>query len=208
LAERYAAAIGRSAQGEQKRRNQDLPDVIEITIGMKVMVTENVETDLDIMLSPDEPVVSDLHATIKLQQLPVCILLEGSTIPVEPATRSYRIKCTSPEGKAITHTVKRRQFPMTATYAFTDYRSQGQTIPTVLVDIATPPTGRLNLFNLYVALSQSSGRSTIRLLRDFNNQLFQAAHKPELLAEDDRLEELNAKTMTWWKDMGWDTRTP
>ena len=113
LAECYAAAIGRSARGEQKHWNQDLPDVIEITIGMKVMVTENVETDLDItngargtiidiMLSPDEPVVSDLHATIKLQQLLVCILvklnrtwatqldgLEGSTIPVEPATRSY-----------------------------------------------------------------------------------------------------------------------
>jgi len=74
-------------------------------------------------------------------------------------------------------------------------------IPTVLVDIATPPTGGLNLFNLYVTLSWSSGRSTIRLLHDFNDQLFRAAHKPELLAEDDRLEELNAKTMTWWKDM-------
>jgi len=107
-----------------------LPDVIEITIGMKVMVTENIETDLDItnsahgtiidiMLSLDEPVVSDLHATIKLQQLLVCILvklnwtwatqldgLEGSTIPVEPATRSYQIKCTPPKGKAITCTVK------------------------------------------------------------------------------------------------------
>ena len=196
------------------------------------MVTENIETDLDItnsargtiidiMLSLGEPVVSDLHATIKLQQLPVCILvklnrtwatqldgLEGSTIPVEPATRSYQIKCTSPEGKAITRTVKRCQFPMTATYAFMDYRSQGQMIPTVLVDITMPPTGRLNLFNLYVTLSWSSGHSTIHLLCDFNDQLFQAAHEPELLAEDDRLEELNAKTMTWWKDMGWDMRMP
>ncbi|KAF8548139.1 hypothetical protein OG21DRAFT_1365432, partial [Imleria badia] len=64
-----------------------------------------------------------------------------------------------------------------------NYRSQGQTIPYVLVDIATPPTGGLNLFN--VALPRSSGRSTIRLL----------------LAEDDRLEELNKKTKDWWKEM-------
>ncbi|KAJ7865406.1 hypothetical protein B0H13DRAFT_1637101 [Mycena leptocephala] len=55
---------------------------------------------------------------------------------------------------------------MTGAYAFTDYRSQGQTIPYVLVDIAKPPTGTLSFFNLYVALSRSSRRETIRLLRD------------------------------------------
>ena len=65
------------------------------------------------------------------------------------------------------------------------------------MDIATPPTGGLNLFNLYIALSRSSGRSTIQLLRDFDDKLFQATHQPELLAEDDRLEELNGKTLTW-----------
>ncbi|KAF8836900.1 hypothetical protein BDN67DRAFT_910225 [Paxillus ammoniavirescens] len=68
---------------------------------------------------------------------------------------------------------------MTAAYAFTDYQSQGQTIPYVLVDIATPPSGSLNLFNLYVALSHSS----------------------ESLAEDDRSQELDMKTMEWCKKM-------
>ncbi|KAI5984161.1 hypothetical protein EDD15DRAFT_2174792 [Pisolithus albus] len=61
---------------------------------------------------------------------------------------------------------------MTPAYAFTDYRSQGQTLPCVVVDIATPPSGGLNLFNVYVALSRS--------------------------AEDDRLEEENKKTQSWW----------
>ena len=87
---------------------------------------------------------------------------------------------------------------MTAAYAFTDYRSQGQTIPYVLVNIASPPTGGLSLFNLYVALSRSSGRSTIRLLRDFDDEIFKATHDPELLAEDDRLERLNELTKQWW----------
>ncbi|KAH9943738.1 hypothetical protein B0H21DRAFT_695357, partial [Amylocystis lapponica] len=54
-----------------------------------------------------------------------------------------------------------------AAYAFTDYRSQGQTISFVIVDIASPPSGSdLTLFNVYVALSRSSGRHSIRLLRD------------------------------------------
>ncbi|KAF8195698.1 hypothetical protein K438DRAFT_1586944 [Mycena galopus ATCC 62051] len=61
-------------------------------------------------------------------------------------------------------------------YAFTDYRSQGQTIGHVLVDIASPPSGKLSLFNLYVALSRSS-------------------------AEDDRLEGLNEQTKRWWQEM-------
>ncbi|KAL4077872.1 hypothetical protein J3A83DRAFT_4087001 [Scleroderma citrinum] len=88
---------------------------------------------------------------------------------------------------------------MTGAFAFTEYRSQGQTIPYVVVDITTPPTGGLNLFNLYVAFSRSSGRSTIRLLRNFDEELFKAPHTAELLAEDDRLEALNAETKKRWE---------
>ncbi|KIK74185.1 hypothetical protein PAXRUDRAFT_20134 [Paxillus rubicundulus Ve08.2h10] len=131
--------------------------------------------------------------------------LEESVIPVEPTSKSFQIKCKSLEGKDMTQTVHHRQFPMMATYTFTDYRSQGQTIPSVLIDIATPPTGGLNLFNLYVALSRSSGCSTICLLQDFDAKLFQASHTLELLAEDNRIEELNEKTKTWWKKTGQDT---
>jgi hypothetical protein len=58
----------------------------------------------------------------------------------------------------------------------------------------TPPTGGLSLFNLYVALSRSSGRETICLLRDFDDELFMKSHDPMLLAEDDRLKALNEKT--------------
>ncbi|KIM70349.1 hypothetical protein SCLCIDRAFT_36977, partial [Scleroderma citrinum Foug A] len=87
-------------------------------------------------------------------------------------------------------------------YAFTDYRSQGQTIPYVIVDIANPPTGGLSLFNLYVALSRSSGMSTIRVLRDFDPKVFRAAHNAELIVEDDRLKALDSETKKQWELMG------
>ncbi|KAI6009235.1 hypothetical protein EDC04DRAFT_2581691 [Pisolithus marmoratus] len=87
---------------------------------------------------------------------------------------------------------------MTTAYAFTDYCTQGQTIPYVIVNIAKPPMGALNLFNLYVALSRSSGHDTIRLLRDFDESIFLKSHTLELLAEDDHLAELDAKTTKWW----------
>ena len=76
---------------------------------------------------------------------------------------------------------------MTAVYAFADYCSQGQIILYILIDIATPPTGSLSLFNLYVALLRSSSCSTIHLLQDFN-KLFQASHETQLMDDDDRLE--------------------
>ncbi|KAK0234018.1 hypothetical protein IW262DRAFT_1260284 [Armillaria fumosa] len=70
---------------------------------------------------------------------------------------------------------------MTSAYAFTHYRSQGQTIPAVIVDVARPPTGKLSLFNLYVALSQN----------------FLQGHDAELLMEDDRLDALDKGTQLW-----------
>jgi len=167
-------------------------------------------------MHPDKPISREMeHTELKLQNLPLYILvkmgrtqatqlagLDEYVILVEPRTQTFRVKCEQEDSKVVTKTVKWRQFPMTVAYAFTDYRSQGQTIPCVLIDIATPPTGGLNLFNLYVMLSRSSGRSTIRLLCDFDEKLFQASHSPELIliAEDDRLEALNTTTKKWWND--------
>ncbi|KIM87665.1 hypothetical protein PILCRDRAFT_63355 [Piloderma croceum F 1598] len=94
---------------------------------------------------------------------------------------------------------------MTAAYRFTDYRSQGQTLPYVIVDIAKPPSGGLDLFNLYAALSQSSGwEMPIWLLHDFDNQMFLKTHDVVLLAEDDQMERLDRITKEWWQKMGRD----
>ncbi|KAI6096710.1 hypothetical protein F5141DRAFT_1151848 [Pisolithus sp. B1] len=162
---------------------------------MQVMVTQNVEMDLDItngmrgaivdiVLHADEPQMTPINGVIHLKYLPLFVLvkldrmrtsqlpgLDASVIPVEAVYKSHRIRYKNAEGSDVTHTVKRRQFPMTSAYVFTDYHAQGQTIPYVIVDIAKPPLGGLNLFNLYVALLRSSGRETIKLLRDFEDTI-------------------------------------
>lgn len=207
-----------------RRLLQQLPNEITVAVGMKVMVTENVETDLDItngargmvvgvICHPEEPTLTNENETVRLERLPLFVLvkmertrtaklpnLEESVIPIQPASRTFRIK-SKENGKDVVRSVRRRQFPITAAYAFTDYRSQGQTLDSVIVDIATPPSGGLNLFNLYVALSRSPGRSQLRLLRDFDNNIFLKSHCDELLMEDDRLENENEKTRSWWKKM-------
>ncbi|KAJ7936393.1 hypothetical protein B0H13DRAFT_1589651 [Mycena leptocephala] len=81
-------------------------------------------------------------------------------------------------------------------YAFTDYQSQGQTLPYVVVEISTPPTGHLSLFNLHVVLLRSSGRETIRALWVFDDKTFQKGLDLTLLAEGNRLEELK-RILAW-----------
>ena len=217
LEERYALASPPKKGG--RRRDKGLPESIHLAIGMKVMVTNNLQTDLDItngargvvteiILNPDEPPLGE-DSVVTLKYLPECVLvklsrtraaalpnLEEGVIPIKRVSTKTQIRV---HGKS--RTVTRTQFPITGAYAFTDYRAQGQTIPYVVVDIATPPTSGLSLFNLYVALSRSSGRDTIRLLRDFDDDTFLQAHVPELLEEDERLEELNDITKRWWAKM-------
>ena len=225
LRERYCIAKkGGNTGSRARQQKRELPWTVELARGMKVLVTSNLETDLDltngargeivdIILHPDEPPIGK-EPIVKLQRLPAYILvkmartratrLEGldeSVIPVEPLFQSIGIQVRMQDGKKIRRTVKRRQFPVTAAYAFTDYRSQGQTITYVIVDIASPPQGTLSLFNLYVALSRSSGRDTIRILRDFDESIFLKSHDTDLLAEDDRLERLDEKTKQWWCEM-------
>ncbi|THG93156.1 hypothetical protein EW026_g8002 [Hermanssonia centrifuga] len=227
LAERYAIAC--RYKTEKRRHKKDLPVQVELAIGMRVLVTENLETDLDltngargeivkIVLHPDEPEVGE-DRVVHLQFLPLYVLvkmsrtrastlpgLDEGVVPVEPVTSTMKIKLNTRSGKTIQRTVHRRQFPITPAYAFTDYRSQGQTLPYVIVDIASPPTGTLNLFNLYVALSRSAGRHSIRLLRDFDEELFRQSHDPELLIEDERLDTLDIATKIWWQQMGGENR--
>jgi hypothetical protein len=212
----------RKNKRSKTRRPKDLPNKLEIAIGMKIMVTDNIETDLDmtngargetvdIILHPDEDIPDEDDNIIHLKHLPAYLLvklpktrvtslmgLDNGIIPIEPATTRYRISMETKKGEPIQKSVQRKQFPLTAAYSFTDYRSQGQTLLFVIVNIASPPTGTLTLFNLYVALSRSSGRNSIRLLRDFDDNLFKVGHDPALMMEDERLERLNEITRKWY----------
>ncbi|KAI6043228.1 hypothetical protein EDC04DRAFT_802266, partial [Pisolithus marmoratus] len=75
----------------------------------------------------------------------------------------------------------------TSAYAFTDYRSQGQTIPYEVVNTAKPPSGVLNLSN-FSRMSHSRGARVSRplSLKDFDDTMFLSIHTLELLAEGDR----------------------
>jgi hypothetical protein len=115
----------RGGKRNQRRRANDLPDTMQMAVSMKVMVTSNIETNLDvvngaqceiivIILHPDEPPLGD-DPIVALQYLPSYILvklkqthtgqLEGlneDVIFVEVTTGNFQIKVKTNGGKYIT----------------------------------------------------------------------------------------------------------
>ncbi|KAH9163435.1 hypothetical protein EDB89DRAFT_1859947 [Lactarius sanguifluus] len=125
----------------------------------------------DIILDPRENIDNNDENTIRLAFPPTVILfkpligkeiaietLPQGIVPIFPSESAFLL---AGKGSLL---IKRWQFALTPAYAFTDYKSQGQTLECVIVDIAKPPSGCLTAFNAYVALSRSRGRKTIRLL--------------------------------------------
>ena len=190
---------------EQKDKDTGkLPATIHMAIGMKAMVLLNVATEADIangtqgeiqdiiLDEREEMSAPDEEGIIQLKYPPAMLLfkpdrtsklkfpgLPPGVIPLRPSQAKFTV--TGRSSKRFK--VERRQYAMTAGYTFTDYKSQGQTIEYVIIDIGRPPTGSLSPFSVYVVLSRSRGRDTIRLLRDFDPNLFQN-HPSEALRQD------------------------
>lgn len=203
-----------------KDKLKRLPDDIELSIGMKVMVVVNIATEADIangtwgtivdmLLDPREnPFSVDVqeadveHEPVTLAYPPSVIFFKPDVlskikfagvptgvVPISPMTLDMALKVNDK-----TIRISRRQLAITAAYTFTDYKSQGQTIERVIVDLAKLPGKGLSPFNAYVALSCSRGRDTIHLLRPFDQQLLGQHPSEDLFIEDIRLEQLNKLT--------------
>jgi len=92
--------------------------------------------------------------------------------------------------------VHRRQLMLTPAYVFTDYKAQGQTMRPIIVDLSRTPTRKLNQFNAYVTMLYRTRHLNIRLLRDFNIDLFTMHPNQDLMESDMQLEVLNELTRT------------
>ena len=181
------------------------------------MVTLNLATEADlangsrgiiedIILDPRERLdktAIDEHGVVWTKYLPAMILfkpffyefepfpgLGPGLIPIFPSQVKFSIHyANNPKTQ-----VNCRQFPLVAGYAFTNHKAQGQTIEHVVVDIGPTPRFSVDAFAAYVALSRSRSRSSIRLLRDFDDSIFTKHPSEHLRAEDTRLAALSEET--------------
>ncbi|KAG8746743.1 hypothetical protein FRC10_003726 [Ceratobasidium sp. 414] len=212
MLEQYVVA---SSSGKKKPGREDrdrLPEEVPLAIGMQIIVTLNIQTELDLangarstitgmVLDPNEPEFESTAPVVRLKRLPLYILVKmpqhtrAMTLPgldpmppppIVPASKGFKItmdiRARNGRVERVPKTVRRSQFPITPAYAFTDYRAQGQTIESVIVNITAPPDGG------QLSLANFSGRETIRILRDFSEKLLAQPLDPDLAADDERLE--------------------
>lgn len=207
----------RIAEMDMKKTGK-LVDRLEIAVGMRGMVLLNVSTEADVangtrgtitdIYLDDRETPEEVDGAIRLKFPPALIVFKPDTpcqlrfeqpggtlipeghIPIVPVQKKFSVTI----GKRTKIEVTRRQLAMTAAYAYTDYKSQGQTIEHVIIDLANPPVGHISPFNAYVALSRSRGRQTTRLLRGFDKKLFTEHPSEELRGEMKRLDALSEIT--------------
>nr|GAT47621.1 predicted protein [Mycena chlorophos] len=192
------------------KQSGKLNERVEIAVGMRAMVLFNISTEadlangtrgeiIDIVLDACEQDTLELDPTTGhaiLQYPPAAVLfkpnsissafpqfegLPAGVIPVVPSTAKFTVGAGPGRGKV---TIIRKQLAMTPGYAFTDYKSQGQTIGYMLIDLGKPPTGSLTPFSAYIALLRSHGRENICILRGFDRALF-TTHPSEMLRRED-----------------------
>ena len=201
---------------------QKIENRIYLAIGMKVMVTRNIATDIglangsrgsiiDIVLDGRETAgPNDItDGIVHLAYPPAMVVVKPSNsppfetfvglrageVPMFPTELKFDIGNKKEKIK-----ITRRQFNLTAAYAFTDHKAQGQTLEYVIVDIGKLKTFPVNQFAAYVALSRSRGRQTIRLLRDFDDRLFTIHPSEDLKEQDERLKVLSQQTEINWQN--------
>lgn len=191
-----------------------LEDEIHVAIGMRAMVQVNFAIEADIangtrgriegivLDEREERTTVTVEGDTILKYPPALILFRPDRetklrftgvpeglVPLTPSTATFTVKV---KGKVLK--IVRKQFAMTPGYAFTDYKSQGQTLDYVIIDLAKPPTGALTPFSAYVSLSRSRGRRSIRILREFDVTLFQNHPSEDLRKDTIRLKQLAEET--------------
>ena len=187
---------------------------VELAVGMKAMVVLNIATEADLangtrgtieglVLDPREEHAfpsDEGHILLRYPppviyfkpDIPTQTTFEGvprGVIPISPSMVRFNVEV---DGRKVI--LERSKLAIMPAYAFTDYKSQGQTMECVIVDISKPPMGSLSPFGAYVALSRSRGRETIRILRDFDPALLMHHPSEDLRIDMMRLEHLDKLT--------------
>jgi hypothetical protein len=140
-------------------REQSVLRVIVMNISTEASIANGTRGVIeDIILDPREQrTLPNEDGAICLKYPPAMVLFKpehdtharfadipAGLVPITPSTTRFTIKT---DDNRVFH-IKRRQLPMTDAYTFTDYKSQGQTIEYVIVDIGDPPTGHMSPFGV------------------------------------------------------------
>jgi hypothetical protein len=182
-------------------RTQGLPGELQIYVGMPVVVTTNLKTELGITNGTsgviraiqlnDGEVITENTGIHNLTHPPECIIVELDDIDVEPleglpanhipitlmkCKRSIQVTVgTTAAGKPKKINVSREHFPLVPSFSYTAHKSQGKTLPKVVIDLIPPGNNnKVKIEFAYVPLSRVRRLEDLHVLRPFNPSVMKA----------------------------------
>ena len=120
--------------------------------------------------------------------------LESTVMPVFPQEKSISMKGYS---------VRRRQAPMCPAFSLTDYKVQGSTLTTAVLDLKDDPSSKgqdhhRKFCSFYVQLCRLQSLDGLHLLQKLNMKDLQFRPNHLLLTEMERLHTLERETIAAW----------
>ena len=168
--------------------------------GMKVMVQENLAFTSRVVNGTEGTVRDIVYEEEGGKRYPVAIYVHipgagricanavDDVVPIFPEWTSFVWKRKVGQEKNVS--VSRLQLPLLPSYAYTDYKSQGRSLDTAIVD----PASASSLQGVYVMLSRLRALEGLVILRPFNSAKLEQRLSQELRKELKRLDELDDMT--------------
>ena len=176
---------------------QGVPRELQLFIGMPVIVTTNIKTELGITNGTsgivrhihfnNNEVISEGTAIHHLKHHPDYIIVElndvdvrtldglpPNHIPIAPVKKSFSVSVPGPKKKV---SINRTHFPLVPRFSCTAHKSQGQTLSKAIVDLVpTHGNGRnIGIEFAYVPLSRVRRLDDLTVLRPFDPMVLKAS---------------------------------
>ena len=181
-------------------RSGGLPRKLQIYVGMPVVVSSNIKVELGITNGTsgviraiqlnDGEVITGNTGIHNLKHPPECIIVELDDIDVEPleglpanhipitmmkSKRPFQVTVgKTAAGKPKKMNVYREHFPIVPSFSYTAHKSQGKTLPKVVVDLIPNTKNPVKIEFAYVPLSRVRRLEDLHILRPFNPNVLKA----------------------------------
>ena len=138
--------------------------------------------------------------------IPIPVVEKTFTVSLEQLypDKSSILKALNAKQLKTTISVKRRGLPLVPAYSITTHKSQGQTLPKIIIDLNMPP-GMVEVASAYVPLSRVKQLADIAILRGFDISALRIKPSKGQMDELSRLSVIFGETkrryshyFTWW----------